>query len=361
MSSTGQPGAPRVTVVTPAYNVARYIGEAVDSVLAQTFSDFEYLIVDDGSTDDTMAVVAARAGDSRMRVVAGQHRGLSAARNVGIREARGRYIAYLDGDDRWNRRFLEYQAGLIESLPPQVGGVFCRSRMILENGTPVFVQWQRPGRYDFDDLLAAGNPMRNGSSLLIRRSCFADAGGFDESLSHVEDLEMWLRIAAESKTPVWWATSRVLTDLRLRPGSLTRDRGKSEAALDALLAAQVPRMRRLPGGLAYVRPAVAAYKYGGDPELAGRWADAARTAGLGRLARSASGLRLLLWSSLPPDGRAALRAAQRRGREAVKAAEQRLRPPAAQAAPPGGPADDAQPCPPPRRNRARASSARPDR
>jgi glycosyltransferase involved in cell wall biosynthesis len=326
VTGTRRAGSPLVTVVTPAYNVARYIGEAVDSVVRQTFGDFEYLIVDDCSTDDSIRVVRARAHrDQRVRVVPGEHRGLSAARNVGIRAARGRYIAYLDGDDRWHARFLERQLGLIESLPPQVGGVFCRSTMILENGTPVFWQWQRAGRYDFDDLLVAGNPARNGSSLLIRASCFADVGGFDESISHVEDLEMWLRIAAGSKTPVWWASKYFLTHLRLRPGSLTRDRSRSEAALDDLLAAQARRLRRQRAGLAYVRPAVAAFKYGSDQELAERWAAAARSAGLGQLALSTAGLRLLFWSSLSAPRRTAVRAAQQAARELVKDANLRLR------------------------------------
>src|ERR1700761_2207690 len=228
MSGNGDAAAPRVTVVTPAYNVAQYIGEAVDSVLAQTFTDFEYLVVDDGSQDDSVEVVRAHAGhDPRFRLVAGEHRGLSAVRNIGIKEARGQYIAYLDGDDRWHPQFLERQVALIESLPPDVGLVFCRPRLILENGTVVFYQWQRAGRYDFDDFLVGANPARCGSSLLIRKSCFDDVGQFDEDLASVEDLEMWLRIAAGSKTPVLWGSKHFLVDLRLRPGSVTRDRAAS--------------------------------------------------------------------------------------------------------------------------------------
>jgi glycosyltransferase involved in cell wall biosynthesis len=207
MTSFRKAGAPRVTVVTPAYNVAAYIGEAVDSVVRQTFTDFEYLVVDDGSADNSAEVARAHAGDDpRFRLVPGEHRGLSAARNAGIREGKGEYIAYLDGDDRWHPRFLERQIALMESLPPDVGLVFCRSRMILENGTPVFFQWQRAGRYDFDDFLVGSNPARNGSSLLIRRSCFTDVGGFNEELHSVEDLDMWLRIADGSKTPVLWGS-----------------------------------------------------------------------------------------------------------------------------------------------------------
>lgn len=172
---------PLVTVVTPVYNVAKYVGETVDSVLRQTFANFEYLVVDDGSEDNSAEVVKEHAGDDpRFRLVPGDHRGLSAARNTGIRESRGTYIAYLDGDDRWHPRFLERQVSLIESMPSEVGAVFARCRVILENGTPAFLQRERPGRYDFDDLLINNNPTRSGSALLIRKSCFEDVGGFDD-------------------------------------------------------------------------------------------------------------------------------------------------------------------------------------
>jgi hypothetical protein len=326
MSGFGGAGAPRVTVVTPAYNVAQYIGEAADSVLRQTFTDFEYLVVDDGSQDNSVAVVREHAGrDPRFRLVPGEHRGLSAARNVGIREGRGQYIAYLDGDDRWHPRFLERQVALIESLPPDVGLVFCRCRLMLENGTVVFYQWQRAGRYDFDDFLVGNNPARCGSSLLIRRSCFDDVGHFDEELTSVEDLEMWLRIAEGSKTPGLWGSAHYHVDWRLRPGSITRDQSASDNALSDLLEGQVGRLQRLPAGLAYVRPAVAAYKYGGDDSLADQWAAKARSAGNGQLVRSVAGLQLLFWNTLSPAGRQAVRSAQDSARGAVKAANLRLR------------------------------------
>lgn len=318
--------SPRVTVVTPAYNVAKYIGEAVDSVLRQTFADFEYLVVDDGSIDDSIEVVKTHVGDDpRFRLVQGKHRGLSSARNVGIHESRGKYIAYLDGDDRWHPKFLERQVTLIESLPSNVGAVFCRSRMILENGTTVFFQWQRVGSYDFDDFLVGNNPARNGSSLLIRKSCFDEVGGFDEKLQYVEDLEMWLRIAEGSKTPILWASKHFLVDLRLRPGSLTRDRATSEAALGDLLESHVAKLCRLPAGVAYIRPAVAALKYGGNEDLAECWAAKARSVGTGHLVRSASGLRLLFWHTLPRPSRSAVRSAQRSTREILKSANLRLR------------------------------------
>jgi glycosyltransferase involved in cell wall biosynthesis len=326
MPAFGTAGPPLVTVVTPAYNVARYIGEAVDSALRQTFCDFEYLVVDDGSVDNSVDIIKAHARDDpRFRLVQGEHRGLSAARNVGVRQAKGEYIAFLDGDDRWHPKFLDRQLQLIQSLPPVVGAVFCRSRLILENGTLVFYQWQRAGRYDFDDFLVNSNPTRNGSSLLIRKSCFADVGGFDEDLRYVEDLDMWLRIAAHSKTPVLWASKYFLVDMRLRPGSITRDRAGLESALSNMLESQTAKLRRLPAGLAYVRPALIAFKYGENEELAEYWAARARSVSSGHLARTVPGLRLLFWDTLPRPARSAVRSLQDSARELLKDVNLRFR------------------------------------
>jgi glycosyltransferase involved in cell wall biosynthesis len=326
MAALSAARSPLVTVVTPAYNVAKYIGEAVDSVLRQTFRDFEYLVIDDGSEDNSVDIIKAHSGDDpRFRLVAGEHRGLSAARNAGIREARGEYIAFLDGDDRWHPKFLERQLQLIQSLPPDIGGVFSRSRLLLENGTLVFLQWQRAGRYDFDDFLVGGNPARNGSSMLLRTSCFADVGGFDEKLKCLEDLDMWLRIAENSKTPGLWASKYFLVDLRLRPGSMTRDRSGIEDALNEMYELQTAKLRRLPASLAYVRPAVLAFKYGENDDRAEYWAKRARSVGSAQLARTVPGIRLLFWDSLPRPARRRVRAMQYSVREMIKDVNLRLR------------------------------------
>lgn len=319
MTSSASLALPVVTVVTPTYNVAKYVGQAVDSVLKQTLVDFEYIVVDDGSSDSTIDVVKAHVrNDPRVRIVQTAHRGLSAARNVGISESRSPYIAYLDGDDRWHPKFLQRQVRLIESLPFTVGAVFCRSRVILENGRLIYFQWQRAGTYDFDDILIANNPARNGSSLLIRKSCFDEVGGFDESVQYVEDLHMWLRIAESSGTPIFYGSRYYLVDWRLRPGSVTRDRAENSKALDDLLAARTPRMVRMHPGLAYVRPALSALKYGDCGELATSWAQKARSVGTGRLAQDTVGLRLLFWSTMPAAGRDVIRSAQAATRELVK-------------------------------------------
>lgn len=321
MGETEESAAPLVTVVTPVYNIAKYVGEAVDSVLRQSFANFEYLVIDDGSQDNSIEVVLAHVGnDPRVRLVTGEHRGLSAARNAGIREAHGKYIAYLDGDDRWHPRFLEEQVSLIESLPSDVGVVFCRSRMILENGRLAFFQRTRPGRYDFDSLLVHGNPPRNGSSLLIKKACFDDVGGFDESVRYVEDFECWLRIARESNTPLFWGNKHYLLDQRLRPGQITKDRSASDHAILQLLDEQTKHLRYSTTGLAYVCPAVMALKFGADDDVTYKLASAARTAGISQIARTGWGRQFLFWYTLPPAGRKAVRQINRSGREAIKSA-----------------------------------------
>jgi glycosyltransferase involved in cell wall biosynthesis len=317
---------PLVTVVTPAYNVGKYIREAIESVERQTFRGFEYLIVDDGSGDDTAEVAAEHASrDARIRLIRAEHRGHSAARNRGISEARGKYIAFLDGDDRWHPRFLDRQVALLESLPPAVGAVFCRSRVILENGTLAFFQRQRPGGYDFDEFLIKNNPSRNGSSLLLRKSCFDEVGVFDEDLPSAADLEMWLRIADRSTSPVLWGSRHFLVDWRLRPGSVTRDRLARDVAMLKLLDYHAAKLRHSPPAYAYLRPALAALKYGADDDIAEQMAGHAREAGVLRLARSAPGVQLLFWHTLPRSGRRAVRTLQSRSREAVKSVNRRLR------------------------------------
>jgi glycosyl transferase family 2 len=206
-----------------------------------------------------------------------------------------------------------------------VGAVFARCRMILENGTPVFLQRERPGKYDFDDLLVNNNPTRSGSALLIKKSCFEDVGGFDENLHYVEDFECWLRIAEGAKTPLFWANRQYLVDQRLRPGQVTKDRSSSDQMIFQFLAEQTPKLQRFPVGLAYVRPAVMALKHGADNDITEKLAANARTVGVGKLAQTSWGRQFLIWDTLPPSNRQLVRRVQRSAREAVKSVNRRIR------------------------------------
>jgi glycosyltransferase involved in cell wall biosynthesis len=181
-----------VTVVIPCFNYARFIREAVDSALAQTVPPLEVIVIDDGSTDGTPEVMATYASDPRVRYLGQENRGLSAARNAGIHAARGEFIALLDADDRWKPEKLSRQ--LDKFTEETVGLVYCGREVFDENGVQ-------------DLNLADGSKCKHAlewltittlfcpSSVIIRRRCFTEHGGFDESLRKVEDREMWIRLA----------------------------------------------------------------------------------------------------------------------------------------------------------------------
>jgi glycosyltransferase involved in cell wall biosynthesis len=298
--------APLVTVITPAYNVAPYIGEAVDSVLGQRFRSFEYLVVDDGSADQTVAEVLKRT-DSRLELVRTPHRGPAAARNVGLARARGQFVAFLDGDDRWHPSFLERQLAALQSAGNDVAAVFARSCVISEAGRLYAFRWQRAGRYDFDDMLIDSCPPRTGSSLLIRRSAFDAVGAFRDDRT-VSDLDMWLRIQRDSGMPYFLGTSAYLLDLRVRAGAMSRNHSQRFENLYHLIDEYALDLRRHHVGMAYVRAAVFAFRAGHE-DVAVRWARLAWKAGFGRLARRSYGWRLIGWTILSARGRVALRSA----------------------------------------------------
>ena len=194
--------SPVVSVVIPAHNAGRFLPETLASVFDQSYSSYEVIVVDDGSTDGTRQTLGAYEG--RVIYRHQQNRGPSAARNAGIGTARGNYIAFLDADDLWTRDKLKLQVDFMEQNP-QIGLVFsdmeefdhekilCRSllektllksemiasRPVVDAGRKLLVE----------DFIPT-------STVLIRKECLAKTGLFDESLHFVEDRELWLRVAA---------------------------------------------------------------------------------------------------------------------------------------------------------------------
>ena len=310
--------APLISVVTPAYNVGPWIGQAMDSVLSQTEGRIEYVVVDDGSTDDTAAIVAERAeSDPRLRLVRTENGGSGRARNVGITATSAPFVTFLDGDDRWHRHFLSTALATLNDAAPHVGATYSHTRVLLESGRVVGMRWQPAGICDLDRLLVDHNPPHNGSSLVIRRSCFDEVGTFDASLRSGVDFEMWLRIAAKSATPAFQGIRRWHVDMRLmRTGSISRDRTGRYRALETVLAEYAPMMQRCHPGLAYVRPAVFAYRDGHD-EIGDRWAAEALAAGTATLRRDVWGVALLGWHKAGSNGRARMRAARDAARGGV--------------------------------------------
>lgn len=190
--------APAVSVVVPAYNRAREIVDSLGSILGQSFRGFELIVVDDASTDRTVEVVEAMV-DPRVRLVRHEaNRGPGAARNSGVAAARGRYVAFLDSDDRWYRDKLARQIAFLESS----GARACCTAFHI----------RRKGREQPELRLPSGNVLRFadlieqadvciGTTMMIDRAFFVEIGPFDERLRRLEDWEWELRLAMHADLP----------------------------------------------------------------------------------------------------------------------------------------------------------------
>jgi glycosyltransferase involved in cell wall biosynthesis len=184
-----------VSVIIPCYNQAAYLGEAIESILEQTYQHFEIIVVDDGSTDET-AEVAGRY--ERVRVVRQENRGLSGARNRGIEESRGEMLVFLDADDRLKRGGLE--AG-IKALRKHADCalVFGHCQFIAPDGSPLATQRGGFSEDDFYLVLLQYNCINMPAVAMYRRSLFDTVKGFDSSLDASADYDIYLRIAREHK------------------------------------------------------------------------------------------------------------------------------------------------------------------
>lgn len=184
-----------VSVIIPTYNRAHYIREAVESVLAQSYKNFEIIVVDDGSTDGTEEVLHPYR-DS-IRYFYQENQGASAARNLGIKNARGKYIAFLDSDDFWLPEMLEVQVGYLEAHPE--AGMVHADFLILDEGSNNPGPRKRthsrpkPSGYIFPELFIENAVMN--VCVIVRRASLEVTGLFDPEFRRAEDYHLWLRIA----------------------------------------------------------------------------------------------------------------------------------------------------------------------
>ncbi len=184
----------QISIITPVYNGARTIQATITSVLAQTFSDFELIIVDDGSTDNTLEILS-QYRDPRIQILSASHGGAAASRNRGLKQASGDYIAFLDADDLWTPDKLAAQFNALQTHP-EAAVAYSWTDYIDEAGS-----WKRVGRHTVVNGDAYGamllyNFLENGSNPLIRRDAINTVGGFDESLTGGQDWDFYLRLAA---------------------------------------------------------------------------------------------------------------------------------------------------------------------
>lgn len=213
---------PAVSVITPAWNAAEFLPQTIESVLAQTFTDWEMLIVDDGSTDETVSIVRSYAArDARIRLLQQANAGPSAARNRAMRSARGEFFAFLDSDDRWDPAFLRAQLDVFAAYP--------ETDLVTGNG------WFDGGAFDgrptrpvIDGcpVLTLTDLITYESSVFImtvfRRTVFDTIGGMDEGQWTSEDYDFWLRAALAGFA--FRRNPRPLAWYRVRGNSLSRDR-----------------------------------------------------------------------------------------------------------------------------------------
>lgn len=221
----------KVSVIMPVFNVEAFVAEAVRSVLDQTFTDFELIIVDDVSPDDSIAICES-FNDPRVRIVRHEvNRGLAGARNTGILHARGRYLAFLDSDDFWHPEKLARHVAHLDARP-EVGVSFSRSAFVDADGKPTNC-YQMPKLSDISPgHYLCRNPIGNGSAPVIRREVFtelqfdADMHGrhhapfFDETLRRSEDIECWIRIVLTTHWTIE-GLPEALTYYRLNAGGLS--------------------------------------------------------------------------------------------------------------------------------------------
>ena len=182
---------PKVSVIIPTHNRAESLRSAITSVLNQTFQDFEIVIIDDASKDYTREVIAS-FNDTRIKVIHNQvSKGDAGSRNIGIINSNCEYIAFLDDDDEWLPEKLKMQICLLDSSPPEVGGV-CTGRFTIEKVSGRVLSIYYPEMNDF----SKGNFITT-SSVFLRRECFEKCGLFDENMPSISDFDMWIRISKQ--------------------------------------------------------------------------------------------------------------------------------------------------------------------
>jgi hypothetical protein len=209
---------PRISIIIPVFNTERWIEDAIRSALEQTIAQIEVVVVDDGSTDQSLTRTLAFS-DERLTILSQPNQGLSAARNAGILVASAPLIGFLDGDDVWFPKKAERHLKILERSP-KIGLTFSWSAYLNEEGETTGQYLTSRCHSPVAKDLTRRNHVGNGSTSIVRRACFEQAGLFDEGMRSCEDLDMWIRIASETPFTLR-LIPELLTGYRVREGSLS--------------------------------------------------------------------------------------------------------------------------------------------
>jgi glycosyltransferase involved in cell wall biosynthesis len=216
---------PKISVVIPAYNVAPFIGETLESVFTQTFTDFEVIVVNDGSPDTEEFERAIQPYRERICYLKQENSGASVARNTGLRAARGELVAFLDADDLWLPQYLEQQLKFMREYDCDLA---CADAMIFGTSADAGRSYMDSlmgmappeGRVTFLELVNAERSLIT-SGVVARRDLILEVGLFDEALRNAQDFDLWLRLARHGARLAYHR--QVLLSYRSRPDSLTGD------------------------------------------------------------------------------------------------------------------------------------------
>ena len=266
---------PLVSIIIPAYNRAHLIGRAIGSAFAQTYANFEIIVVDDASTDDLASALAAFS-DPRLRcIVHLQNRGAAAARNTGVTASVGEFVAFLDSDDLWYPEKLARQVTAMRGQPGEVAGHVCAYECV-KPGYParhIIPDWT-PDTFRRSQLF--GCTCGPGTTLFCRRDIFAAIGPFDEELRRLEDWDWLLRLGERGYRLI--GSPEVLAWVEVGSSPSPRAVDAAVASIQARHAAAVARegarARRIFAATLYLERAAAAF---GQRNYAGALADIARS------------------------------------------------------------------------------------
>ncbi|MES2767720.1 MAG: glycosyltransferase [Bdellovibrionota bacterium] len=241
---------PLISVVIPVYNGAKYVEQTIQSVLEQSHKDFELLIVNDGSTDSTQAILEKYKTNPQVQIFTKTNGGLSSARNLGIQSARGEFISLLDADDLWESTKLEAQVKKIKELDNDFGIIYTDCNYVdtkdqlLPNESEYYHLDTAIKGNVYEKLIVKNQICGSGSAVLIPKKVFDAVGLFDENLKSCEDQDMWLRIT--KKYPVAYVNQR-LVKIRVHPQSMQRNHDRMFLYSFVVLAKQLsdPQYRSL--------------------------------------------------------------------------------------------------------------------
>ncbi|MEM7086147.1 MAG: glycosyltransferase family 2 protein [Bacteroidota bacterium] len=188
---------PKFSVVISVYNKAQFIGATLDSVLAQSFQDFEVVLLNDGSTDESHSILKSYTSDPRIRLYSEENKGAAAGRNYVIQKAKGTYIALLDADDHWKPDYLEEHARLIEKYPDEM--VFATNSEVISKGKTIQRDYSVPidtGQDMVFDYFEASylDSILHSSTTVIKKEAFDEVGLYDPSIRSGQDTDLYVRL-----------------------------------------------------------------------------------------------------------------------------------------------------------------------